>query len=153
MEKIKIKGVSYEIQNIAQYRNLLILEFTTEADISELDLSLIELYTNGGLKCSTFTGYTTAYKSDGTTIILSNDETVYTEPEPYVPVPPTVEELAYTEVIRLKSKISETDYQIIKCYEYQLVGKELPYDISKLHATRQTLRDGINTLEVSLDSE
>lgn len=47
----------------------------------------------------------------------------------------------------LKTQISETDYQIIKCYEYSLVNKELPYDIELLHNERQTLRDEINQLE------
>lgn len=47
----------------------------------------------------------------------------------------------------LKTQISETDYQIIKCYEYRLVNKELPYDIELLHNERQTLRYEINQLE------
>ena len=47
----------------------------------------------------------------------------------------------------LKTQISETDYQIIKCYEYSLVNRELPYDIELLHNERQALRDEINQLE------
>jgi hypothetical protein len=42
------------------------------------------------------------------------------------------------------------DYKIIKCSEYQLAGKELPYDITELHAERQALRDEINKLEKSM---
>ena len=47
----------------------------------------------------------------------------------------------------LKKKISDTDYKIIKCHEYALVGKDIPYDIEALHAERQALRDRINELE------
>ena len=50
----------------------------------------------------------------------------------------------------LKQQISDTDYKIIKCYEYNLVGLELPYDISELHRSRQSMRDEINALEKEL---
>ena len=51
------------------------------------------------------------------------------------------------EIDRLKTEITDTDYKIIKCSEYQLQGLELPYDISELHAERQSKRDRINELE------
>jgi hypothetical protein len=47
----------------------------------------------------------------------------------------------------LKAKLDGTDYKVIKCYEYQLTGLELPYDIVELHAERQTIREQINALE------
>ena len=47
----------------------------------------------------------------------------------------------------LKQQLTDTDYKIIKCYEYQLAGLQLPYDIQVLHAERQALRDQINALE------
>lgn len=47
----------------------------------------------------------------------------------------------------LKAQLAETDYKIIKCYEYQLAGLELPYDITILHVERQAIRDEINELE------
>jgi hypothetical protein len=47
----------------------------------------------------------------------------------------------------LKGRLAATDYQIIKSYEYNLVGLEPPYDIGTLHAERQAIRDQINTLE------
>ncbi|MEZ3420846.1 MAG: hypothetical protein K1V95_02855 [Eubacterium sp.] len=47
----------------------------------------------------------------------------------------------------LKKQLTETDYQIIKCYEYSLAGKDLPYDITALHNERQALRDKINELQ------
>lgn len=51
------------------------------------------------------------------------------------------------EIDYLKEKLAETDYRIIKCYEYQLAGLELPYDIQQLHTERQAMRDRINALE------
>jgi len=50
----------------------------------------------------------------------------------------------------LKLKLESTDYKIIKCSECQLVGKEMPYDITTLHAERQAIRDNINILEASV---
>lgn len=52
-----------------------------------------------------------------------------------------------SQIESLKQQIAETDYQIIKCYEYSLVNKELPYDITILHNQRQALRYEINQLE------
>jgi len=63
-----------------------------------------------------------------------------------------VEEINETlnEINSLKAEIATTDYQIIKCYEYSLIGLGMPYDIEQLHADRQTLRDRINELESTL---
>lgn len=51
------------------------------------------------------------------------------------------------EISALKSELAATDYQIIKCSEYQLYGLELPYDLAALHESRQAIRDQINRLE------
>jgi hypothetical protein len=32
-----------------------------------------------------------------------------------------------------EKKLAESDYKIIKCYEYSLANLQLPYDIQKLH--------------------
>ena len=59
-----------------------------------------------------------------------------------------LEEQDKTEKIRqLKQELSDTDYKVIKSYEYFLAGKELPYDIDELHKERQTMRDEIESLE------
>lgn len=47
----------------------------------------------------------------------------------------------------LKAQLTEDDYKIIKCYEASLLGNELPYDITTLHRSRQSIRDRINELE------
>lgn len=54
------------------------------------------------------------------------------------------------EIAALKQQLSETDYQVIKCYEASLVGEELPYDIQALHNERNLKRAQINTLETNL---
>ena len=54
------------------------------------------------------------------------------------------------EIGKLKEELSSTDYRIIKCSEASLLGEELPYNASELHATRQALRDRINQLESKL---
>ena len=60
---------------------------------------------------------------------------------------PTEEEIKQARIAELKAQLDGTDYKIIKCSECSLAGIELPYDIAKLHAERQALRDEINELE------
>lgn len=62
-----------------------------------------------------------------------------------------IREEAIQEMASLKAGLSNTDYKITKCMEYQLAELELPYDVQELHTTRQTLRDRINELEISLE--
>lgn len=50
----------------------------------------------------------------------------------------------------LKKLLNDTDYKVIKCYEYSLVGKELPYDIAELNTIRDSYREQINTLETDI---
>ena len=52
----------------------------------------------------------------------------------------------------LKEQLSSTDYKIIKCYEYQLAGLELPYEVGQLHTDRQVLRNKINELETQVNN-
>lgn len=54
------------------------------------------------------------------------------------------------EIDAIKAELSETDYQVIKCYEASLVGEELPYDIKALHEDRNDKRAQINALETNL---
>ena len=54
------------------------------------------------------------------------------------------------EIDAIKAELSETDYQVIKCYEASLVGEELPYDINALHEDRNEKRAQINALETKL---
>ncbi len=47
----------------------------------------------------------------------------------------------------LKAQLSGSDYKVIKCQEAMLMGAPMPYDVEELHASRQEIRDKINTLE------
>lgn len=168
MEKIKILELEYEIVSIMENKNLLSIEFKLEMDFTGLDTSIIELYTNGGIKCREFIGFSTIYKQSGTEIIFSNDGSVYVEPiipepvpepEPYVP---TEEELAeqsrqlkiselISKINELKLQLEATDYQVIKGYEYFLAGETCAeYDYLELHKQKEELRTQITVLEEEL---
>lgn len=63
----------------------------------------------------------------------------------------TIQELQQ-EIINLNSRFTCTtsdigDWKVAKCTEYQLLGKELPYDIEELGAARQAVRDEINLIQ------
>lgn len=55
--------------------------------------------------------------------------------------------LLLSEIERLKSKLQESDYKVIKCAEAICLNAELPYNMTELHKVRQALRDKINELE------
>lgn len=59
-------------------------------------------------------------------------------------------EEARNAIAALKEKLAESDYQIIKCFEYSLLGIAMPYDLQALHDARQAFRDQINKLEEKL---
>lgn len=61
-------------------------------------------------------------------------------------VPNRVESTA-ERIRELKTKLSATDYKVIKCSECQLLGQEMPYDVAALHTERQAIRDEINKLQ------
>lgn len=48
---------------------------------------------------------------------------------------------------KFQKSLSKSDYKIIKCYEYSLVGLEAPYDAEKLHEQREKIREEIRRLE------
>lgn len=53
-------------------------------------------------------------------------------------------------ISELQRELDSTDYKIIKCSECQLLGQELPYDVTELHTQRQAIRDEINKLQEEL---
>ncbi len=110
-----------------------------------------------------YESYTTLYRQGEGWFELSNDGSAYEEPEPVEVHEPTEEELAeqakqeqkrqlVSEIDCLKRQIESTDYQIIKAYEYSLVGLETDYDIADLHRSRQNIRDQINALQAEYDA-
>lgn len=61
-----------------------------------------------------------------------------------------------SEINCLISKLAATnsplgDWKIIKCYEYALQCKELPYDLPALMKERQKIRDEVNKLQKQLE--
>lgn len=154
-EKIKTPNFEAEINGIYTEGPLLLINFGVVVDLTNADLSSIEVFTGGGECCARLQGYTTIYRSDGISVILSNDGSVYTEPVPVEPIPvvpyvPTEAQFALQEIEKLKAELESTDYQVIKCSEYQLTGNAVPYDVAALHLERQTLRNRINELELKL---
>lgn len=57
-----------------------------------------------------------------------------------------------TRIASLKKKLANDDYKVIKCMESYLVDKEapLPYEIEKIAAERNAIRETINNLEAEL---
>lgn len=101
MEHIKIKGSDqcYEIQSITKPAEH-ILQIVFKDAVPE-DWGEIQLYTAGGILATILEGWTTVYRSDGQTIYLSDDGSVYQTPDPDTggeilppePYVPTLEEL------------------------------------------------------------
>ena len=109
-----------------------------------------------------YEAYTTLFREGDGWYELSNDGSVYTEPE-VAPVQPELTEEEKAELARqqqisqviaqiddLKARIAASDNKINKTYEYTLLGEQTEYDIEAVHAERQALRDQINTLETQL---
>ena len=88
--------------------------------------------------------YYEAHKEElkGIPLTITKDGT-YEEPseEEIVEFSPTIT------IDELKQQLADTDYKIIKCYEYQMAGKELPYDIVELNTVRDEIRDLISEME------
>jgi hypothetical protein len=50
-------------------------------------------------------------------------------------------------IVGNKEKLKEEDYKVIKCYEAQLLGEEMPYDIVVLINQRKQMRLELEDLE------
>lgn len=115
MEHIKIKGSDqcYEIQSITKPAEH-ILQIVFKDAVPE-DWGEIQLYTAGGILATILEGWITVYRSDGRTIYLSDDGSVYTppaDPEPVTPpepYKPTIAELRASK----KQEISQECEQAI----------------------------------------
>lgn len=92
-------------------------------------------------------------RRNGKQIINPREEMLIEEGwKEYIPevYEPTEEELQEREkeheARHAKDMLREDDYKIIKCMEYYLCGKELPYDINELHIEREEYRKKVNKL-------
>jgi hypothetical protein len=56
----------------------------------------------------------------------------------------------FSKIINLKTLLSQTDYQVIKCYEAQLLNEPMPYNLQELLAQRKAWREEINALEFQI---
>lgn len=138
-----------------------------DAEAPEINTSGFKLYLDPKCKYpldqGEYQAYTTLYREGDNWHELSDDGSVYTEPEVApVQLPELTEEekavLARQQQIRqvtaqindLKARIAASDYKVIKTYEYTLLGKQAEYDMEAVHAERQALRDQINVLETQL---
>lgn len=108
-EKVLLKDDNtYDFDDISVYFNLMTINFDKNVDMSSLleDMSIFDtifILTRGGTKCAEYTNYNTVYKKDeeSNILVLSNDGSVYVEPEepdypdPIIPEPvePTLEEV------------------------------------------------------------
>ena len=87
----------YEIESI-QPISLHVIRIIFASNVPEA-FGDIQVYTVGGILCSDLPGYSTVYRDEGQTVYLSNDGSVYQEPEPPEeiippePYVPTLEEL------------------------------------------------------------
>lgn len=113
------------------------VRFYLEVEPPDVISGEIGLYRDDGFKLASYDthDFLRTYNV-GNTVVLDNDPPPATEE-------PSVEE----QIFGLKAVLEATDYKIIKSYEYQLVGLELPYDVTAIHAERQAIRDQINALE------
>ncbi len=115
MEHIKINGSEqqYEIQSIMHpAEHILQIVF---ADTVPEEWGEIQLYTAGGILATTLVGWTTVYRSDGQTIYLSDDGSVYTpsvDPEPVSPPEPYEPTLTELQASK-KQEISQACEQAI----------------------------------------
>lgn len=60
-------------------------------------------------------------------------------------------QLVEDEINRLKTKLAESDYKVLKAYELSLLNLSFEYDMPSVHAERQAIRDEINELETLLN--
>lgn len=93
-EQIRINDNIYPIDNIYRIFNLLKIIFPDEVNIDEFtslisESDKIELLTRGGNVYGEFLDYNTVYKIEENIVILSNDGSVYVEPEPLPDPEPT----------------------------------------------------------------
>lgn len=54
---------------------------------------------------------------------------------------------AKIKISALKQQLKDTDYKVMKCAENQLLGLDMPYDVTDLQRQRQAWREEINVLE------
>lgn len=99
MEYLLLGKDKYYIKSIlGTNKHLLKVEFADS--IPTKYPAKIELFTSGGYKCAEFTDFTTIWKKEGNVVWLSDDGSVYEDPEPVEPTPPYVPTLEETKAAK-----------------------------------------------------
>lgn len=115
-EKILLKNdCSYPFEDISIYENLMTIIFSDDISINDLLLDMsnfddIKILTRGDSVCAEYKDFNTVYKQNDHTLILSNDKTVYTEPEPLEPIVEpelTLDEVKTRKITELSSACSQ----------------------------------------------
>ena len=81
MDKVKILDTAHHILYINEQPPLLEIKFLNSPDLTEVDLSVIQLLNQHNTLCRTFKGYTTIYRQNSNHVILSNNRSVYKKPK------------------------------------------------------------------------
>ena len=117
MEKISINHLKtlYDIVSISPISTYILrVEFANEIPST---WGTLHIYTRNGQKASSLEGYDTVYRQDGNTVYLSNDGSIYTEPEdpvspeaalPPEPYVPTLDEVKASKKIEMNRECSNT---------------------------------------------
>lgn len=161
MEKVRIKKKEYDVENIEKIGNLLKISFAAGIEMDKVNFGkTMDVLTCGGELESTIDGYSTVYKADGSTVMLSSDGSVYTEPV-VEPEPeqkqPTEEEKAEQErqdkIVDTESKIATIDAEF-RTLDYIGIkiatGRATTDDYKTEIARMSELADEKNELETQL---
>lgn len=110
-EKIRLADKKeYEIDSIVNFENLLNITFPDHINVDSIiknmsSFKTVEILTRNNEVCGTYFDYATIYLHRGQILILSNDESIYTEPEinaPDHPNFPSVEDITIDTLKELK---------------------------------------------------
>ena len=115
-EKIKLNnGQLCEFDDISSVGHLLTINFDKDVDVDALmaDTSIFDtiiILTRGDTECGKFEKYTTIYKRDNNTVVLSDDGSVYVEPVEPEPIPipePTLDDVKNAKIAEFSTACNQ----------------------------------------------
>lgn len=127
-EKVKLSnGVSYEINSIRKMKNLLEINFDEDIDMDSLqeDMSFfntIEILTRNDEVCGTHEGFNTAYLCKENILTLSNDGSIYVEPEIPEDMPEYVPSLDILRISKINELSMICESQIVTGVDVEIDG-------------------------------
>lgn len=108
MEKLVFPDGTKITAEVIRSGNL--MEIRNPSGSIPLDKSVIKLVSDAGEEYGIFGNYNTVYLQTENSIILSNDGSVYVEPEPIPPYTPTLEELKQAKKAQMSAECQQTIY-------------------------------------------